>query len=308
MRWMVRREFMKRSAGAVTSASLAMAGLRPAWAAGTAFTGTMKRTLGRSGVQCSLLGMGTGTQAWNGSSAQNRKGRKAFVSLIEHAHASGVTYFDLADMYGAHDYMKDAMKNSIKREDVMLLTKTVSRDPTLIKADLERFRKELDTDYLDIVLLHCLTEPGWTSKLQPCMDVLAEAKAKGLIRAHGCSCHNFGAMETAAESPWTDVLLARINPFGIKMDTKNLAPDVKTKDILTEAEVLDVVGVLKKAHDNGVGVLGMKIAGEGAAKDRIGESLRFVLSTGVVDALNIGVVDPAEIDANLTHVENVRVA
>ncbi len=308
MRWMDRREFMKRSAGAVTSASLAMAGLRPAWAAGTAFTGTMKRTLGRSGVQCSLLGMGTGTQAWNGSSAQNRKGRKAFVSLIEHAHASGVTYFDLADMYGAHDYMKDAMKNSIKREDVMLLTKTVSRDPTLIKADLERFRKELDTDYLDIVLLHCLTEPGWTSKLQPCMDVLAEAKAKGLIRAHGCSCHNFGAMETAAESPWTDVLLARINPFGIKMDTKNLAPDGKTKDILTEAEVLDVVGVLKKAHDNGVGVLGMKIAGEGAAKDRIGESLRFVLSTGVVDALNIGVVDPAEIDANLTHVENVRVA
>jgi aryl-alcohol dehydrogenase-like predicted oxidoreductase len=305
---MDRREFMKRSAGAVTSASLAMAGLRPAWAAGTTFTGTMKRTLGRSGVQCSLLGMGTGTQAWNGSSAQNRKGRKAFVSLIEHAHASGVTYFDMADMYGAHDYMKDAMKNSVKREDVMLLTKTVSRDPTMIKADLERFRKELDTDYLDVVLLHCLTEPGWTNKLQPCMDVLAEAKAKGQIRAHGCSCHNFGAMETAAASPWTDVLLARINPFGIKMDTKNLAPDGKTKDVLTEAEVLDVVRVLKKAHDNGVGVLGMKIAGEGAAKDRIGESLRFVLNTGVVDALNIGVVDPAEIDADLTHVENVRVA
>ncbi|MBM3289219.1 MAG: twin-arginine translocation signal domain-containing protein [Candidatus Hydrogenedentes bacterium] len=307
MRILTRREFMKRSAVA-TAASLSAAGLLPAWGADTRFAGGMKRTLGRSGVQCSLLGMGTGTQAWNGSSAQNRKGRKAFVSLIEHAHASGVTYFDLADMYGAHDYMKDAMKNSVKREDAMLLTKTVSRDPSLIKADLERFRKELDTDYLDVVLLHCLTEPGWTAKLQPCMDVLADAKAKGIIRAHGCSCHNFGAMETAADSPWTDVLLARINPFGIKMDTKNLTPEGKPKDVLNEQEVLDVVAVLKKAHDNGVGVLGMKIAGEGAAKDRIAESLQFVLSTGVVDALNIGVLDPAEIDANLRFVEQVRVA
>lgn len=298
---------MKRSAVA-TAASLSMAGLRPAWAADTKFSGTMKRTLGKSGVQCSLLGMGTGTQAWNGSSAQNRKGRKAFVSLIEHAHASGVTYFDLADMYGAHDYIKDAMKNTVKREEVMLLTKTVSRDATLVKADLERFRRELDTDYLDVVLLHCLTEPGWTEKLKPCMDALSEAKSKGIIRAHGCSCHNFGAMETAAATPWTDVLLARINPFGIKMDTKNLTPDGKTKETLDEQEVLDVVAVLKKARDNGVGVLGMKIAGEGAAKDRIPESLQFVLSSGVVDALNIGVLEPGEIDANLSYVENVRVA
>lgn len=309
MRWITRREFMKRSARAVTAASLASAGLHPAWAEGTKFSGTMKRTLGkRCGVRCSLLGMGTGTQAWNGSSAQNRKGRKAFVSLIEHAYASGITYFDLADMYGAHDYMKDALKNTVKREDAVLLTKTVSRDPTLIKADLERFRRELDTDYLDIVLLHCLTEPRWTGKLQPCMDVLAEAKEKGIIRAHGCSCHNYGAMETAAESPWTDVLLARINPFGIKMDAKAPAPDGKAKEMLSESEVLDVVAVLKKAHDNGVGVLGMKIAGEGAAKDRIAESLQFVLTTGVVDALNIGVLDPAEVDTNLKYVENVRVA
>jgi hypothetical protein len=115
-------------------------------------------------------------------------------------------------------------------------------------------------------------------------------------------------METAAESPWTDVMLARINPFGIKMDAKNPAPNGKTKEILSESEVLDVVAVLKKAHDNGVGILGMKIAGEGAARDRIAESLQFVLTTGVVDALNIGILDPAEIDANLKHVENVRVA
>ncbi|HRK34327.1 MAG TPA: aldo/keto reductase [Candidatus Hydrogenedentes bacterium] len=292
MRWITRRDFMKRAAGSVAVSSAALAGIRPAWAADTRFTGAMKRTLGKSGVQCSLLGMGTGTSAWNGSSAQNRKGRPAFVSLIEHAFANGVTYFDLADMYGAHDYMKDAMKNTVKREDAMLLTKTVSREPSLIKADLERFRRELDTDYLDVVLLHCLTEPGWDTKLKPCMDVLEEAKQKGQIRAHGCSCHNFGAMETAAASPWVDVMLARINPFGKYMDG---TPE-------------EVAGVLKKAHDNGIGILGMKIAGQGETATKLPESLNFVLGLGCVDAMTIGVLEPGEVDSNIKHIDAVRVA
>ena len=304
MRLLSRRQFVKSSTSAVAAATLAVSGLRPVWAEGTKFSGAAKRTLGKTGIQVSLLGMGCGTKAWNGSSAQNRKGRQAFVSLIEHAYASGVTYFDMADMYGAHDYMKDAVKNSVKREDAVFLTKTVSREPSLIKADLERFRKELDTDYLDIVLMHCLTEAGWTEKFRPCMDVLEEAKSKGIIRAHGCSCHNFGAMEAAAASPWTDVMLARINPFGIKMDAK----DGTQKDPLSPEEVADVVGVLKKAHDNGVGVLGMKIAGEGSAADRIPQSLEFVLGLGCVDSFNIGVLDPAEVDANLKSIEAARVA
>ncbi len=92
----------------------------------------------------------------------------------------------MADEYGAHDYMKDAMKNSVPREDVMLLTKTVSRDPPLIRADVERFRRELDTPYLDMYLLHCLTGPEWTSNLQGCMDELSEAKAKAIFAPMAC--------------------------------------------------------------------------------------------------------------------------
>jgi predicted aldo/keto reductase-like oxidoreductase len=184
------------------------------------------------------------------------------------------------------------MKNGVKREDCMLLTKTASREPALIKADLERFRKELNTDYLDIVLLHCLTDADWTTKLQPCMDALEEAKSKGIVRAHGCSCHHLDALKLAAETPWVDVILSRINPFGVKMDG---APE-------------DVAAVLQKAHANGKGVLGMKIAGEGEMKDRIPESLKFVLGLGCVDAMTIGCVENAEIDANITHFQNVAAA
>ena len=288
MRWINRRDFMKRAAGSLAT-GLAVASLGTTARAAGPFTAAGKRTLGNTGVECSLLGMGTGTKAWNGSSAQNRQGRKAFVSLIEHAYASGVTYFDMADMYGAHDYMKAAIQNTVPREDVMLLTKTVSREPSLIRADIERFRRELDTPYMDICLLHCMTDGDWTNTLQGCMDELSEAKAKGYIRAHGVSCHNLDAMKRAAESEWVDVMLSRINPFGVKMDG---TPE-------------EVAAVLQTAHQNGKGILGMKIAGEGETADRIPESLKFVLGLGCVDAMTIGVLDPKEVDANIDHIAAV---
>ncbi len=291
MACMNRRDFMKHTAGTLAT-SLALGGFaRPAFGE-TKFSATAKRTLGKTGISCSTLGMGTGTRSWNGSSAQNRQGRKSFVSLLEHSYASGLTYFDLADMYGAHDYMKDALKNTIKREEVTLLTKTVSREPSLVTADLERFRHELNTDYLDIVLLHCMTDPQWTSKMEGCMEVLSEAKAKGKIRACGVSCHDLNALKLAAETPWVDVILARINPFGNKMDGK---PE-------------EVAPVLQKAHDNGKGILGMKIVGEGELKDKIPESLKYVLGLGCVDVFNIGVLQTSEIDANIASIAAVSLA
>lgn len=279
MRDMNRRDFMRYGAAGVVAAGLTVSGRVSGQAAFA--VAQAPRPLGSTGLTCSRLGMGTGTKAWAGSSAQNRQGRDAFVGLLEHAYHQGLTYFDMADMYGAHDYLREAMKKSVDRDKVMLLTKTVSREPDLLKADLERFRKELDTDTVDVVLLHCLTEPEWTGQdtMKACMDVLAEAKAKGHIRAHGVSCHNYGAMEAAAEHPWVDLMLARINPFGIKMDG---TPD-------------EVVKVLRTAKRNQKGVLGMKIVGEGEAADRIPESLEFVLGLDCVDAMTIGFLQAPEV-------------
>src|SRR5690606_27496619 len=86
------------------------------------------------------------------------------------------------------------------------------------RSTLERFRHELNTDYLDIVLLHCMTRASWDNELEPYMDVLAEAKERKQVRAVGVSCHDLGALKTAAENPWVDVVLTRINPQGVKMD------------------------------------------------------------------------------------------
>lgn len=290
MTCMNRRDFLKRSAGTAAAAFAASAAV-----AGTAsMSASTARFIGQTGVEASFLGMGTGVRSWNGSSELTRKGRNAYMELLEHAYGNGIRYFDCADMYGSHDYIREATKSFMPREKLMLLTKTVSREPDLLKADLDRFRKEADTDYFDVVLLHCLTEPEWTENdaLKGCMEVLAEAKAKGVVRAHGVSCHNLGAMEAAAKHEWVDVMLARINPFGIKMD----------------GTVDEVVGVLKTAKANGKGLLGMKILGEGEAVDRMEESLNFAINLNLLDAMTIGFLAPNEVDEVAAKISAVDIA
>jgi len=282
MKTITRRGFVKRTAGAIAAAMVGPSFVASSTAGGEVkgLTATTMRPLGKTGIQCTLLGMGTGVKAFGGRSALTAKGHDAYVRLLCHAYDRGLRYFDLADMYGAHLYMKEAMKNGIARDKVTLLTKTGSREADGIRADQERYRGELHTDRLDIVLMHCMTDPDWTVKLAPCMDALAEAKAKGLIRAHGVSCHEIEALRRAAEAPWVDVLLARINPFGLLMDGKRE----------------EVAPILQKARGNEKAVLGMKILGEGGCADRMEESFRYALGLGCVDAMPIGFLEPDEVD------------
>ncbi len=289
MRDINRRDFMKFSAAAAAGAAFPVAAQEPA----ARLTAQTIRTLGNTGIQCSLLGQGTGMRGWNGGSDMTRLGRNEFVKLLEYGHDNGITFYDLADMYGSHSYLGEAMKRSIKREDIMILTKTISRDPNLVRADLERFRQEIDTDYIDIVMIHCITDPEWTEKpvYQASLEVMHEAKAQGKIRAVGCSCHNFDSLKRAAISPDIDVILARYNPFGIKMDDT----------------VENVTPVLRQAHEAGKGILGMKIVGEGEltrTPDKISESVKFVLDSGFVDAFTVGFTAQSEIDDMITRIDS----
>lgn len=284
MRFLNRRSFMKTTAGAV-AASLMYSGASRAEV--KALQATTKRTLGKTGITTTLLGMGTGTVSWNKDSAQIRAGKDLFVDTLVHAYDQGLRYFDLADMYGSHPYMAQALKKGgMKREELTLLTKTVSKTAEETQADVERFLQEIGTGYVDIVLLHCMTEGNWNEKMAPCMEVLAKAKEKGQIRALGVSCHNLDAMKTAASLDWVDVMLNRINPYGVKMDG---TPE-------------EVTAVLRTACDNGKGMLGMKILGEGQIADKIDESLSFVMGLGCIDVFNIGFLNAGEVDDTIRRV------
>src|SRR6267378_2912953 len=165
-------------------------------------------TLGKTGIQTSRLAMGTGTVGSGHHSHQTALGVKGLSDLLLNGYDHGLRFFD---SYGSHPHVAEALKH-VPRDKVTVLTKTWARDPASVRADLDRFRRELGTDHIDICLMHCLTEGDWTERYQGVMDVLSEAKQKGIIRAHGCSCHSIEALRAAAKSPWVDVDLVRINP------------------------------------------------------------------------------------------------
>src|SRR5215470_731010 len=241
------------------------------------FTAADTVTLGKTGITTSLLAMGTGTVGSGHHSHQTALGIKGLSDLLLNGHDQGLRFFDAADSYGSHPHVAEALKH-VKRDQVTVLTKSWARDAAGMRADLDRFRRELGTDYLDICLMHCVNEGDWTDRFKGAMDVLSEAKQKGTIRAHGCSCHSIDALRAAAKSPWVEIDLARINPIGAYMD----------------ADPSTVVAVLREMKAAGKAVVGMKILGQGELRHRQDEAIRYALSLGLLDAFTIGAESKAE--------------
>ncbi|PYX92040.1 MAG: aldo/keto reductase [Acidobacteria bacterium] len=279
---MKRREFLVRTAQGLGAAWLASKGVLDAIAA-TSLSGKFNASdtvvLGKTGIKTSRLAMGTGTVGSGHHSNQTALGIDGLSRLLLHGYDQGLRFFDSADAYGSHPHVAEALKH-VPRDKVTILTKTWARDAAGARADLDRFRRELGTDYIDVCLMHCLTEGDWTERYRSVMDVLSEAKEKGTIRAHGCSCHSIGALRAAAKSPWVEVDLARINPIGAHMDDD---PDT-------------VVSVLREMKAAGKGVIGMKILGQGALRDRQDEALKYALSLNVLDSFTIGAESKVEQD------------
>ena len=284
-----RREFVKRSAfglgGILAGVPLARAAeSKPAF-----FDPYESVPLGQTKLKVSRFCLGTGMRGGNRQSDHTRMGKQKFEALVQGAYDRGIRTFDMADLYGTHPYLLPALKG-IPRDKYAIFTKVWFQSGGIPESErpaadvvVSRFLKELGTDYLDLVLLHCVTSPKWPEELRSYMDSLDSLKSKGVIRAHGVSCHSLAALETAAAEPWVDSVHARINPYGMSMDDK---PE-------------KVVPVLQKLHAAGKGVVGMKIIGEGRLRndpDKRDESARFVLGLGCVDVLNIGFEKTEEID------------
>jgi aryl-alcohol dehydrogenase-like predicted oxidoreductase len=247
--------------------------------------------LGKTGIKTSRLAIGTGTES---GAEQRRLGIEGFVKMLRHGFDQGVRWWDVADSYKTHPHVQAALKE-MKRDQVTITSKTSAKDHKGVTADIERFRREMNTDYIDIVLLHCMTDANWTEKLKGPMDALSEAKAKGYVRAVGCSCHTFDALQAAAASPWVDVDLARINPFAAVMD-------VEKRD-----QVPEVLQLLKSMHERGKAVYGMKILGAGSFDNsKIEQSLRFILQQRFVSAFVIGFSKTGHIDEIIRRIERVQ--
>jgi predicted aldo/keto reductase-like oxidoreductase len=255
-------------------------------------------TLGKSGLKSTLLGMGTGFSGYNRSSNITRAG--VAESIIRQAYEKGIRFFDCADSYGTHPFTAAALKG-VPRESYTLSSKIWVGPGGIPESErpdadvvIDRFRKELKTDYLDLVQIHCMTDRRWTDKQKKQMDILENLKVKKIIRAHGVSVHSLEAMEASVDNPWVDVIHVRINPFGEVMDNNPTR----------------VIPVISKLHLAGKGVIGMKLIGNGNFKndsEKIDASLKYVLGLGTVDMIIVGFELPEQIDNYIGRVRKVLV-
>lgn len=293
-----RRQFVATiAAGAGTALIGSRVGAIPSGNKPAMFDPFQTVTLGKTGIKTTLLGMGTGYSGYNRSSNITRAG--VAESVIRAAYERGIRYFDCADSYGTHPFTKAALKG-VPRENYVLGTKMWVASGGIPEGErpdseivVDRFRKELNTDYIDVVQLHCMTNGQWTDQFNRFTDGLENLKAKNIIKAHGVSVHSFDALKVASENPWVDIIHVRINPFGESMDQRDPAL---------------VVPVIEKFHKAGKGVIGMKLIGGGRLKDdpqKIDESLKFVLGLGTVDMIIIGFELPEQIDNYIDRIKKI---
>lgn len=295
-----RREFLKQSAlgvgGILVGTKLASGGISATHPGH--FDPYERVPLGKTGLKFSRVCIGTGMRGGKRESNHTRMGKEKFEALLKGSYDRGVTWFDLADLYGTHPYVMPALKG-IPRDKFGIITKLWFRpgglpEPERPDADevVPRFLKELKTDYIDLMLLHCVTSAKWPEELRKQMDILSKFKEKGAIRALGVSCHSLEALEAAVTEPWVESVHARINPYGMSMDG---APE-------------KVVPVLKRLCDAGKGIVGMKLIGEGKLRDddeKRDESVRYVLGLDCVQILNVGFEKLEEVDDFAARVRKV---
>jgi aryl-alcohol dehydrogenase-like predicted oxidoreductase len=252
--------------------------------------------LGNTGLTVPRVAFGTGSGGWKLASNQTRLGMKNFVGLSQFGYDKGIRFFDTADMYGSHPYVREALK-VIPRDKVTILTKVMVHDhegwykTEPFQASLDRFRKDAGTEYFDILLLHCMVNGQWTTEFRNYMDALSKAKQQGIIKAIGISCHNLDAMKVAASDPWTDILFARINHQGAKMDG-------------TPEEVMKVLGTARK---NGKGVIAMKVFGMGdlVREDQREKSLNYVIRSGNVHCMTLGLESREQMEDAVSRVMRI---
>ncbi len=294
-----RREFLGAAMAGATAAGSAVDAIAATANKADALDPLAMVPLGKE-LKATRIGLGTGMKAWERVSDQIRLGQKHFDKIFRYCYERGIRLFDVADLYGTHSYIARNLKDK-PRESYTLTSKIWWRKGGVPDADkgdadvvVKRFLKELKTDYIDLVHLHCMTSPTWPKEQRRQMDILEDLKQKGLIRAHGCSCHSLGAIEAAVKEPWVDAANIRINPFHTKTDGK--------------AE--KILPVIKNLHAAGKGVIGMKIIGEGQFKDdtqKIDDSVQFAVDSGAVDCMIVGFEQTWQVDDIIARVKKALV-
>jgi aryl-alcohol dehydrogenase-like predicted oxidoreductase len=260
-------------------------------------TATDLVTLGRSDVKVTRLAFGTGTK---GGRVQQELGQDGFTRLVRYAYDHGIRFFETAESYGQSQQMLGVALKGIPRDSYTLMTKVTTSDGVNPAEKLDELRRNSQTEYFDIMLLHYQHAATWPTDSARWQDAILEAEHKKAVVSHGASVHGLPALRQVPGNKWLDVAMIRMNHKGTIMDTE-------VADSNTPGNVDEVVTHVKQVRKEGMGVISMKLVGEGRFTNREDRqaALRFAFKNAGVDCVTLGYKNPAEIDEAI---ENLNLA
>src|SRR6186713_1118406 len=286
-----RRQFMKTGLAAGT---LAVTGGLPVMAQRQ--TATDLVTLGRSGVKVTRLAFGTGSFS---GKVQRDLGQEAFTRLVRHAYDRGIRFFETAESYGEMHRMLGVALKGIPRDTYQLMSKVTTKEGVSPQQKFDELRTLANTEYFDIMLLHWQHTASWPADTARWQDAILEVQSRKVVLGHGASVHGLPALRRVPGNDWLQVAMIRVNHTGKAMD----AEDYNTQGL---GNVPEVVSRVQEVRKRGMGVISMKLAGEGTfdREDRR-KAMRFAFRNAGVDCVTVGYKSPAEIDEAI---ENLNLA
>lgn len=287
-----RRNFLKSS---LAAGAFAVTGRLPLQAArGTA---TDWVTLGKSGVKVTRLAFGTGTMSGR---VQRELGQDQFTRLVRHAYDRGIRFFETAESYGDMHRMLGVALKGVPRDSYRLMSKVTTREGVNPQDKIDELRKLAQTDYFDVLLLHYQHTGTWPSDTVRWQDGVSEAKVKKAVVGQGASVHGLPALRKMPGNKWLEVAMIRMNHKGTRMD----AEDYNTNGL---GDVKEVVTHTKTVKAEGMGVISMKLIGEGSFTTREDRqaAMKYAFNTAGVDSVTVGFKNTQEVDEAI---ENLNLA
>jgi 1-deoxyxylulose-5-phosphate synthase len=292
MAYYSRRDFLRAG---LAAGALAGAGRLPLKAAPARATDWV--TLGRSGVKVTRLAFGTGTIS---GQTQRELGQDQFTRLVRYAYDRGIRFFETAESYGEMHKMLGVALKGIPRDSYRLMSKVTTREGVNPQEKIDELRKLANTDYFDIILLHWQHSATWPTDTVRWQDGVLDAQSRNAVMSHGASVHGLPALRRFPGNKWLDIAMIRMNHNGAKMD----AEDYTTHG---PGNVSEVVAHVKQVHKEGMGVISMKLVGEGTFTNREDRqaAMRYAFRNAGVDCVTVGYKNAAEIDEAI---ENLNLA
>lgn len=245
------------------------------------------RKLGKSNIEVSRLCFGSLTM----TKSQVNLSPKESGELLNFGFENGINFIDTAELYENYHQIREVFKYQ-KRENLVISSKTYAYTKEGARDSLNKYLKELKTDYADIFLLHEQESELTLKGHYEALEELWKLKEKGYIKSVGISTHKIKGVEAARKFKEIDIIHPMTNLEGLG---------------ILDGTIKEMMEQIRLAKESGIGIYAMKVLGGGHLISKNEEAIKWAVNQEEFDSIAIGMQSKSEILANtsLINKENI---